>query len=366
MSDLAQQIMAIIEDFAPSCVELSFIMFFALGFIFLRGDTVRRGKHDSKNSASKGSNLRGFDTKLKKAVEAGATAATVLEAWRTGQAKAPTPKDLIKPVVQAFIDTEPEALVRELVEHVQLHKESLLNSFTGTTTLDVVARSGNIMVLEHLWQAFERDLNLHRNNFMCDVMLGGYASTGNSAKVREFCKQMSQNKLRLSPRGYSLIIKGFLKNSMLDAVLEYIVQMKQRGHAVPAFAVTQFLRLASDRGTSESTYASLKEAGVEVQQEALTVMLEDAARHFKPKLTRLIEAEARAANIKLSTQAYDALLKVYAQDCNLDACKIFKEMQMLGTPSARAFALDSWLAVLKGSFLALQMRLSLSSGLVLA
>jgi pentatricopeptide repeat protein len=312
---------------------------------------VRCGKHDSKNSASKAANLRGFDTKLKKAVQAGATAATVLEAWRRGQAKAPTPKDLIKPVVQAFVDADPEALACELVQHVQLHKESLLNSFTGITTLDVVARSGNITVLECLWQAFERDLNLHRNNFMHDVMLGGYASTGNSDKVREFCKRMSQNKLRLSPRGYSLIIKGFLKNSMLDGVLEYIVQMKQSGHAVPAFAVTQFLRIASDRGTSENTYTSLKEAGVEVQQEALTVMLEDAARHFKPKLTRQIEAEARAANIKLSTQAYDALLKVYAQDCNSDACKIFKEMQDAGHTISEGFCVGLLARCAEGKFL---------------
>lgn len=292
MSVLLQQIIATIEEFVPSCVELSFIIFFVLGFIFLRGDTVRRGKNNSKGSATKGATLRSFDTKLKKSVEAGKTAAKVLEAWRAGQARAPTPKDLIRPVVQAFIDTEPEALVPELVQHIQLHKESLLNSFTGTNTLDVVARSGNIKALECLWQAFERDLNLHRSNFMYDVMLGGYASKGNLAKVREFCTLMNQNKLRLSPRGYSLIIKGFLKNSMLDSVLEYIVQMKRSGHAVPAFAVTQFLRIPSDKGTAESTYASLKEACVEVQQEAVTVMLEDAARHFNPKLARQIETGA--------------------------------------------------------------------------
>merc|ERR1719223_836124 len=123
--------------------------------------------------------------------------------------------------------------------------------------------------MEGLWQAFEHELHLHRNCFMHEVMLGGYASAGNPGKVHEFTKQMQHNKLRLSPRGFSLMIKGFLKNGMLDETLEYIVLMKQSGHAVPAFAVAQFLRIAGDAGRAAEIYTSLKEKGIEVQHEAV-------------------------------------------------------------------------------------------------
>eukprot|EP00930_Biecheleria_cincta_P026220 TRINITY_DN1850_c0_g1_i1.p1 TRINITY_DN1850_c0_g1~~TRINITY_DN1850_c0_g1_i1.p1 ORF type:complete len:1082 (+),score=225.96 TRINITY_DN1850_c0_g1_i1:218-3247(+) len=301
-----------------------------MGFVFLRSDILQRGEQRTKKMAKKGLSVQTFDSKLKKSLEveaAAGNAAKVLQAWRAGQAKAPMPKDLIKPVVQAFIDSEPEALVCELVRHINSHRDSLLNSFTGTTALDVVARSGNIEALEGLWKAFEHDLHLHRNCFMHEVMLGGYASSGNPGKVHEFTKLMQHNKLRLSPRGFSLIIKGFLKNGMLDATLEYIVLMKRSGHAVPAFAVAQFLRIACDAAKAAEIYALLKEKGIEVQHEAVAVMLDYCARHSDSKLARDVEKDARAENITFNTQVYDALLKVYAGDCNSDASKIFKEMQ---------------------------------------
>merc|ERR1719375_2761817 len=123
---------------------------------------------------------------------------------------------------------------------------------------------------------------------------------------------MQHNKLRLSPRGYSLMIKGFLKNGMLDETLEYIVLMQQGGHAVPAFAVAQFLRIAGDAGRAAEIYALLKEKGVEVQHEAVAVVLDHCARHSDSKLARQVEKDARAGNITFGTRAYDALLKVYA------------------------------------------------------
>lgn len=349
MSTMIQQVSAMMENFAPSWVEICFLFFFTMGFIFLRAD-----KYVSRKQAKKAPSARLFDTKLKKALEAEAAAgnaAKVLQAWRAGQAKAATPKDLIKPVVQAFVDTEPEALVREIVEHVQLHRDSLLNSFTGTTALDVVARSGNIKLMEDLWQAFQHELRLNRTSVMYDVMLGGFASAGDSGKVRELIALMRKQKLNLAPRGYSLIIKGFLKNGMLEDVLEYISQMKQSGHAVPAFAVAQFLRIAGDAGRAAEMYSLLKDRGIAMQEEAITVMFDDCARHFNPKLARQVEKEARAANITFSSHAYDTLLKVYAQDCNSDASKIFVEMQNSGHNISDGFCVGLLARCAEGKFL---------------
>eukprot|EP00930_Biecheleria_cincta_P026224 TRINITY_DN1850_c0_g1_i5.p1 TRINITY_DN1850_c0_g1~~TRINITY_DN1850_c0_g1_i5.p1 ORF type:complete len:1082 (+),score=247.97 TRINITY_DN1850_c0_g1_i5:218-3247(+) len=325
-----------------------------MGFVFLRSDILQRGEQRTKKMAKKGLSVQTFDSKLKKSLEveaAAGNAAKVLQAWRAGQAKAPMPKDLIKPVVQAFIDSEPEALVCELVRHINSHRDSLLNSFTGTTALDVVARSGNIDVMEGLWQAFEHDLHFHRNYVMYEVVLGGYASSGRRDKVRDFTALMQQNKLRLSPRGFSLIIKGFLKNAMLDDTLEYIVLMKQSGHGVPAFAVAQFLRVAGDAGRAAETYALLKEKGVEVQLEAVAVVLDHCARHFNPKLAGQVEKDARAKNIAFSTQCYDALLKVYAEDCNSGASTIFEEMRCAGHTISEGLCVGLLARCAEGKFL---------------
>lgn len=109
-------------------------------------------------------------------------------------------RDLLKPVVQAFIDAEPEALVDEIIGHVQMHKESLANSWCGTVILDTVARSGNVEVMMDLWDTYQKKLNLMRSCSMFEVVLGGFASAGHPDKVAEFENLMRKDRLKLSSR----------------------------------------------------------------------------------------------------------------------------------------------------------------------
>ena len=159
---------------------------------------------------------------MRKTLEAEAAAGNaqkLLEAWRAEQAKAPTPKDLLKPVVQSFIDAEPEALIDEIINHLTNHKDTLVNSWSATVILDTVARSGNVAVMMELWDVYQKRLCLTRSCSRYEVVLGGFASAGHPEKVSEFEALMKKDRLKLSPRGHSLIIKGFLKNGLVDEVL---------------------------------------------------------------------------------------------------------------------------------------------------
>ena len=61
--------------------------------------------------------------------------------------------------------------------------------------------------------------------------------------------------------------------------------------------------------------------------EAVTVILEECVKSHDAKLARQVEQQARKAKVAFSMHAYDALLKAYAEDCDVKALEIFKEMQ---------------------------------------
>ena len=91
-----------------------------------------------------------------------------------------------------------------------------MNSWCGTVVLDTVARSGNVEVMMSLWDVYQKRLSLTRSCSMFEVVLGGFASAGHPEKVNDFEQLMRKERLKLSPRGHSLIIKGFLKNGLVD------------------------------------------------------------------------------------------------------------------------------------------------------
>ena len=64
--------------------------------------------------------------------------------------------------------------------------------------------------------------------------------------------------------------------------------------------------------------------------EAVTVILEDCVRNHDAKLAREVEKAARESKVSFGVHAFDALLKAYAEDCDVHAIEIFKEMQAEG------------------------------------
>mmetsp|Transcript_12858 Transcript_12858/g.23021 ORF Transcript_12858/g.23021 Transcript_12858/m.23021 type:complete len:1016 (-) Transcript_12858:59-3106(-) len=312
----------------PMWAELSFLFCFILGYIFLKGEFLAGGKKKPKKIVEEG-----FDLTLRKNIEADTAAGSasgVLKHWRAGQAAAPTPELLLKQVVQAFLNEEPDALVEEVVGHMTRHSTALSNTRVAVMILDTVSRAGNVKAMMELWNAFQTKLNLSRSLPLYEVLLAGFASAGNQSKVSEVVKKMRADKLGLSARAFSLMIKGFLKNGMLDEVLSKMTDMHGMGYALPTFAVAQLFRLATEASRSTEVFQTVKNANLPLPAEAMEAMLEDCAKRGDFKLARQVEKLTRETQDVLPASSYDALLKVYTLAGDIHVLDIFKEMQESG------------------------------------
>jgi len=244
---MVMQTTTLYDFFAPMWVELSFLVFFALGFLFLRFDSLFRSHPKSRCVVDD------TQSKLRKKLEADVSSGhshSAVEAWRAVRSQGPTQVETLKIVVQALASSEPEAL-HEVVDHIAAHPTILSCPRVATAVLDIVARNGHVRTMEELSQIFRQKMRISRTPQTYEVLLGGYASVGDEKKVQELCNEVCAANQKLTARGYSLTIKGFLKNAMVDAALQHIQEMKQQGFYVPSFAVTQLFRAACDAGRAE-------------------------------------------------------------------------------------------------------------------
>eukprot|EP00419_Tripos_fusus_P061952 CAMPEP_0172930502 /NCGR_PEP_ID=MMETSP1075-20121228/219021_1 /TAXON_ID=2916 /ORGANISM="Ceratium fusus, Strain PA161109" /LENGTH=467 /DNA_ID=CAMNT_0013791811 /DNA_START=79 /DNA_END=1480 /DNA_ORIENTATION=+ len=328
------------ESMAPMWVELSFLVFFALGFAFLRIDGFARNSTKRSKQLVENPKPRAFDARLRKVIEDETALGkhdAVLKAWRVGCISAPTPPELIKPVVHALLDLEPEDAASELLEHIRKHAMVLSNSRVACAVLDAVARAGEVRTMEELWEAFQKDLRIKPTYQMYEMLVGGFASVGDEKKVAKVFETMNETRndemlvggfasvgdekkvakvfetmnetrIKLTARGYSLTIKGFLKNNMVDAVLKQLLAMNKRGIHIPPFATVQFLRISSEANRAAEAFHALTDASIALPPEALSLLLEDCAKRGNLELATSIEALAREAKQPLLCGAYDALL----------------------------------------------------------
>lgn len=329
---MALEISAVAEGvaayLAPLWIEVCFLLCFLLGFVVLRIDLVLRRSPRQAPKLVDDPPLppKVADPRLQKAFEERARPVEVLAVWKAGRARSPTPAELLKPVVQALLEVEPDTLPQQVVEHVHAHHVHLANARTVVTTLDVVARAGSIRIMEELHEAFRRDLGIHPTLQTYEVLLGGYATAGDEKLVRLVVAELTTCRYRLSARGLCLMIKGFLKNGMVDAVLEEFREMSSCGFQVPPFAVTQLFRIACDAGRAEHAFAKVQGL-VPMSPEAAAAILEDCCKRGNFDLAKRVEQVSRDQGLQLLASSYDALLKLHAVSGDHGAIGLFHEAQ---------------------------------------
>jgi len=307
-------------------VELSFVIFFLLGFLILGGSRLSglSAVRASKKAETLQAQLRKtFETET----AAGDTTAAV-KTWRAMKARAPTELDTLKSVVQVFLEEEPAALVKEIQGHVDDHRETLCNSRTAATVLDVVARAGKISLMEELWKVFCDEFRIQPSSQIYEVLLGAYASAGDEKQVARVCSQVHAHRAKVTARGYSLTIKGFLKNSMLDGALKQTLDMHKAAFTVPSFAVTQLVRESCKVGRGMEILNRTRQK-VPIPPEAIVFLLEHCLKQNDLAEAQLVEQVARqqADSSTLPAGAYDALIKIYVLHNDLYALGLFEEMQ---------------------------------------
>jgi len=315
----------ILEVLAPIWMELVFVISFTLGFV-----VMRVGFH-GKSKASNAKKLEKMQTQLHKTVEAEVSAGhptAAVKAWRSATACVPTQLETLKFIVRAFLETDPAMLEKEIIGHIAAHRDELCNSRTAVAVLDLVARAGQVTMMTKLYKVFCNRFRMPPSAQIYEVLLGGYASAGDAKQVAGTCAELRARRMKVSARGYSLTIKGFLKNSMLEEAWKQILEMRRGGFTVPSFAVTQLIRASCETGRGMEIFHDAHQE-ISIPPEAICFLLEDCLKRGDLPQARQVEQIARqqAGSAPLLLGAYDALLKICVLQSDLYALDLFAEMQ---------------------------------------
>mmetsp|Transcript_83248 Transcript_83248/g.147436 ORF Transcript_83248/g.147436 Transcript_83248/m.147436 type:complete len:1026 (+) Transcript_83248:124-3201(+) len=307
-------------------VELSFAIFFGLGFLLVRSELFG-GRKKVKVSRK----LEVVQNPLHKTIEAEVAAGHMIaavKAWRGAKARTPTRLETLKLVVQAFLEVEPSALVNEITGHIRAYRDELCNSRTAAAVLDVLARNGQVALMEEVRKVLDDDLQIYPTVQIYEALLGGYASAGDEKQVEDVLSKLCTGRMKVSARGYALTIKGFLKNGKVDAAMEQMKAMHRAALTVPSLAVTQLVRASCEAGRGMEIF-NIIQGEFSLPPEATTLLLEDCLKRTDLSQARQIEQLAckQAGASALSQGAYDALLKTCVAHGDSYALELFERMQ---------------------------------------
>lgn len=317
---------AVYDFLMPMWVEVSFTTFFILGFVVLRLDKFQR------RTNKKGKKVNEPLHRLHKTVEAEVSSGcpvAALKAWRAMKNDVATSIETLKLITQAFLDEEPESFVEEISEHIGAHSDEIANTKSANAILDIVARSGNVKLLGELANAMRYRFRVQPTIQTYEILMGGHATVGDKKKVENLIEELGRQKV--SARAHSLIIKGYLKNSMTDDAFHQLQQMQASGFFIPSFAVAQLFRTAIQSGRAEEFFNKNLEADTKIRlqlpAEAVAVLLEDCSKRDDIDLAIRVEEVASEAKTQLTVNAYDSLLKLCVAHADIRALEIFQHME---------------------------------------
>jgi len=310
-----------IYDFAMSMsIELFFVACFAIGFALIR---VQSRKFTKDMAAQK--LLSKNNMKVIRAEATSGNSAKVIAVWRSSNATELSMCETLKIVTQAFLDSEPNALVAEIVEHLTRHAQHPNVSRRAMSVLDLVARAGEEDLTESLFEAFTQRLRMPPTLQLHEVLLGGHAAAGNEQKVSHLLARLDGRQQKVTGKGYSLMIRGFLQKGMLDAALKQIEEMHAQNENVPSFAVTEVIRVAKDCRRTEEVFHRVCEK-VSPTTDAATIVLEECLTTQNITLAKTVEKQMRQKKVQMSFGVYEALLKICIGAGDMHALQLFEEM----------------------------------------
>jgi len=318
------------EFTASLWVELFFVSCFALGFAILRlthvGKSIgmKKGKGMGVETTSKSRQVQVF--KNAHAEASSGNAGKAVQAWRAVQAEHLTPIDTLRHIVEAFLESDASSLVDDMVRHFELHSSDASIPKAVLAALEVVAQHGNESLMEELYEACVCRLKINPSVRMQEVLLGGYATSKNEEKLTELVGQLRGDKQKVTVRGLSLMMKGYLKNGNIDAAAAQIHEMCAEGMNVPANAVVELLRVARQGNRGIDIFNALDKKTLMTTNTVASV-LEDCLSANDLPLARKVEQFAKQTKVQLNCVAYGALLKIYTSAGDLHAIELFEEVQ---------------------------------------
>jgi len=333
MTGFASDFGALVEQMAPIWIELSFFVFFGLGFLFLRLDRWSKGGKKAKSKIVDEPEVTCDDAATRRAIEQEAERGNskgVLAVWRNVSSVWPTPTYLLRAVMQAFLDESSKTMTDEIIRHMSTHSVMMCNTRTAAVVLEVVARAGNVLVMGQLWNEMQVKLDIASGMPVYEVLLGGFAAKGDHERVAELVSEIRSRHLNLNARSYCVVIKGFLKHNRIDDCLDKLCEMQAHIPQVPAFAVAQLFRIAGEAGRLDEIFDKAVEGNLEIPQEAAAIILEECQKKGNLRLVQKLELVLRQSTDGLTPRDFEGLVKIYAQQSDQHALTLFQEMMDAG------------------------------------
>jgi len=325
------------EILLPMWQEVVFAMAFSFGFVLFRCDKLGPGGGGRRNSPTNSPrtsrsrcNSKASED-LHSAMEAAMLAEdheTAAKTWRDASAKEPTNLKTLRLAAQALVASSPHSVAEELVGHMGEHHMALGNAAAAAAVLDAVAAVGNPATVEDVHVAIRDRLSIRPSTQVVEALLGGLAAAGASPKrIAELCAEMQASKQRISPRGYSLVIKNFLKRGLVDAALSQMGAMRKEGYFVPPFAMTLLAQKAAEAGCLVEVLSRSELCGVSLPAEALVLILDDCCKRGDVALASHIEESQRQFinGGSLPPQCYGPLLKTFTAAGSPHALELWEE-----------------------------------------
>lgn len=261
-------------------------------------------------------------------VEAGRCEAA-LAAWRASKTSEVLPVESLQHLTKAFLDVDPGALAAELLAYMGTNSATLATPKAAAAVLHTVARAGQVELLEELATDFHKRLHVPRGTAMFEALLSGFAAAGCKEKVFDLVAQMRAKKQKVTVRGYSLIVKGFLRSGLIDEALAQMGEMRAQGFQLPSFAVVELFRAAREAGRcAEVLDEALKL--VSLCGDAVTILLEDCLARQDRSLAERVKILSSEAGLPLSPSSLEALLRIYASAGDVKALEVLEEIQQSG------------------------------------
>lgn len=318
--------------------EICFMVFFLVGFAILR--SMASSKKNAKLPKNRHANE--FACQARKTLEVEIAGSRpekvapekVLSNWRMARDQGASSSETLKVVVQAFLKVQPASLMTEIMEHLETHRE-LCTSKTIAAILDIVARAGRMSVMEELFETVQQRLGFVPSYHIYEVLLSGYAASGLEAKVHETLSKM-RPRFQLSVRSHSLIIKGYLKNGMVQAALQQMHAMQKQGLFVPSCAITQLCRVACEISSRERLLDAVQD-WLPLTSDALSILLGDCQKRDDLQMAFRVEKLAHCSKLSFPANAYESFLKLCVVHAHLYALQLFEELQSSGARITEGF-----------------------------
>jgi len=318
-------------------LEVSFVVFFLLGFVVLRLDKALKSRRVQTTAANSV-----FTAKLKtlRADYSSALLSEVLKTWseiQSGQFTERCPVDVLRMVMHAILAEAPdvtssaEDLGKYLAHFGDAYRADSKHAGVVTGVMNQLLQvcvSRNSAATGQVYETLARATATAPNEETYEVLVSAFAQAGDASQVNSTLAEMVQTCKVISPRAHVLCVTGFVKAGAIDTALEYMQKMSAQGCWVPNHAMIELFRAAVAAGKAAEVLAAVAKIRPEVAvgAEVLSLILHHAAATGDCTLAEQVTALASERSIPLNYYSCDSLAKVYASEGSLRAIEYFDQM----------------------------------------